>query len=150
MILGFKAQFVPYVLDGSKTHTIRAGQRWKAGMRADLFQNVRQKNMSLLFRAPVVRVEEICIFEDPNEVVGIAIQGERLTQAECDLFAYRDGFRDGLTDAEPYGTVGAFEQMVEFWRRTHNLSAEPFQGQIIHWRRSTFACRMKHPQAEAV
>jgi len=133
VILGFKAQFVPYVLDGSKTHTIRAGARWKAGMRADLFQNVRQKNMSLLFRAPVVRVEDICIFDDPNEDAGILIQGEPLHHAECDLFAYRDGFRSSCSDTEAYGTVGAFEQMIEFWRRTHNITVNPFRGQIIHW-----------------
>ena len=28
MNLGFKDQFVPYVEDGSKTHSIRAGERW--------------------------------------------------------------------------------------------------------------------------
>lgn len=133
MILGFKDQFVPYILDGTKTHTIRAGQRWRADMRADLFAKVRQKGMRLLFRAPVVRVENICIFDDPREGPGIVINGEQLHRAECDLLAYRDGFRVGCDDTTAYGTVGAFDQMIEFWRRTHKLADHPFRGQIVHW-----------------
>jgi len=63
VILGFKDQFVPYVREGSKTHSVRSGGRWKVGMRADLFEKVRQKGMSLIFRAPVVKVEPVFIWE---------------------------------------------------------------------------------------
>lgn len=137
MILGFKDQFVPFVEDGSKTHTIRAGQRWKAGMRADLFARPRQKGMRLLFRAMVTKVEAITI--TPR---GIYICHDRpwvaewahtkatewgmvkLTKDEAELFAFRDGFR-----FDP-NSRGSFGLMMDFWKRTHKL---PFHGQIIHW-----------------
>lgn len=45
MLLGFQDRFVPLVREGSKTHTIRAGARWKAGMRGDLFEKTRQPKM---------------------------------------------------------------------------------------------------------
>jgi len=108
MILGFRDQFEPYVLDGTKRHTIRSGERWRPGMRADLFVKVRQKGMRLLFRVPVVRVESIHIFCDlktrpdgwPNADVAplhcktdIAVEGETLDKSELELFAWRDGFR---------------------------------------------------------
>lgn len=37
MLLGFKRRFEPFILDGSKTHTIRAsgGRTWRPGMRCD-------------------------------------------------------------------------------------------------------------------
>lgn len=144
MILGFKDQFVPYVLDGTKTHTIRAGARWRADMRADLFAKVRQKGMRLLFRAPVVRVESIAILCDPGRRVDgwpsadlsplrdqtmILIAGVGLDESERQAFAWRDGFR-----IEGY-RGGYFEQMVEFWRKEHGLGRRVvnFHGQIIHW-----------------
>lgn len=174
MILAFQNQFIPYVLDGSKTHTIRAGHRWKAGMRADLYSESRRRKvyelratnippgcicrgdglygmrcdapvhaperleyqqqqvsgMRLLFRAQVVRVESIHIYSATGKDFTICLQGYDLSPAECDLFAYRDGFRTGCTDSQAYGTVGAFEQMMEFWKRKHKL---PFHGQVIHW-----------------
>lgn len=133
MILGLKDQFVPFVEDGSKRHSIRAGERWKAGMRADLYARPRQKGMRLLFRAFVVKVEPICIFIEPDGGPKIVLDGCLLHHAECDLFAYADGFRDGCTDSREYCTVGAFAQMIEFWQRTHDLAARPFVGQIIHW-----------------
>lgn len=131
MTLGFKNQFVPFVLDGSKTHTIRGlradGKIWRAGMRADLYANLRQANMWLLFRAPVLKVEEIYIdirvLSQEATFIDIRINGEPLSWDEkCDL-AWRDGFRgvDG-------GREGALVHMMRFWR-----GRLPFAGQIIHW-----------------
>lgn len=31
MILGFNEAFIPAIVAGTKIHTIRAGQRWRAG-----------------------------------------------------------------------------------------------------------------------
>lgn len=130
MILGFKDQFVPFVKDGSKTHTIRGGARWKAGMRADLYARPRQKDMRLLFRASVLKVEWIRIGPDYR----IAIDGMELDEGEKDLFAWRDGFR--RVDLRPQGAPeswGCFHEMMDFWRKTHDLAKKPFHGQIIHW-----------------
>lgn len=184
MILGFKNQFVPYVLDGTKTHTIRAGERWKAGMRADLFAGTRQRKvfqlrltdafgcichgdglmgmechapihaeyrktqvagMRLLFRAPVVRVETIEIYDyeavqcgrgsipplggnhvrnahrGPNgESLLVRIEGEGLSADETRSFFFRDGFRN-TGECPQY-------QALKFWR-----DRLPFHGQIVHW-----------------
>lgn len=137
MILGFKDRFVPYVLDGSKTHTIRAGQRWRADMRADLFAKVRQKGMTLLFRAPVVRVEEIEIsFTDEWKgydgsgflIKSILVNGCELSADEANQFAYRDGFRSGKFRSR--ARLSALREMSEYWEAS---SLEPFHGQIVHW-----------------
>lgn len=137
MILGFKDQFVPFVLDGSKTHTIRAGARWKVGMRADLFARPRQKGMRLLFRAMVVKVEAIAITSrsiyvchdrpwvaDWAHMKAAEWGMVKLSKDEAELFAFKDGFR-----FDP-NSRGSFTLMMDFWKRTHNL---PFHGQIIHW-----------------
>jgi hypothetical protein len=42
VILGFKDRFVAFVENGTKTHSIRAGNRWKVGMRADLYRESRR------------------------------------------------------------------------------------------------------------
>jgi len=46
MVLGFKPQFVPKILDGTKIHTLRkdATQRWKPGRSIQFATGVRTKN----------------------------------------------------------------------------------------------------------
>lgn len=136
MILGFKDQFVPFVEDGSKTHTIRAGERWKAGMRADLFARPRQRDMRLLFRAPVVRVEEIEIIIREN-APRLTIAGERLNLDEADAFFWRDGFRGPEPSPRLHGALWRdyphLSQAMAFWVDRNKLLRKPFHGQIIHW-----------------
>jgi len=134
MNLGFKDQFVPFVEDGSKTHSIRAGERWRVGMRADCYARPRQKGMRLLFRAPVVRVEEIRVraIDDLlalgvplHKAVIVTVDGIGLDDDELDAFAWRDGFRVGQSG---YGA-----QMMAFWAKAHDLRNRDFHGQIVHW-----------------
>lgn len=142
MILGFKDQFVPFVVEGSKTHTIREGERWRAGMRADCYARPRQKDMRLLFRAPVVKVEPIrihsyeyyqrgptplggnhCLFakRGPHgEAMLVWINGELLQHDEAESLFRRDGFRDAVM-------MASYEALL-FWG-----DRLPFAGQIIHW-----------------
>lgn len=194
MNLGFQDQFIPMVEDGSKTHTIRGGQRWKVGMRADLFRESRRtkvyelrekpgdadcicsepgtllKNskrvygrplcsaehhnryeqvqvsgMRLIFRAPVVRVQEIRFevwgpahinYLDAErllaERIAVYIDGEELGSDELDLFAWRDGFRPWKDD--PTLTTMAFDHMALFWQRRHKICEKrEWRGQIVHW-----------------
>lgn len=145
MILGFKDRFVPLVETGLKTHTIRGGNRWKAGMIADCFARPRQKGMRLLLRAPVVKVERIRIFEyeavqrglgpipalsgnhvkdacrgPHGECLLVEIEGALLEHDEAEALFRRDGFNDP--------TLMASYEALLFWK--DNL---PFAGQIIHW-----------------
>lgn len=191
MLMGMKDQFCPFAEDGSKTHSIRAGERWKVGMRVDLYRENRRRKvyelrehrvgdsdciclepgtlvkgsksvharplcsaerhhrreqvqtggMRLIFRAPVVRVEQIEIVCTPNvrpdgwpsaEVAPlytktrILIEDQPLNLQEADLFAWRDGFRQPLN---------CFRMMVDFWRREHGFGRRlfVFRGQIVHW-----------------
>lgn len=142
MILGFMDQFVSMVEDGSKTHSIRSGNRWRKGMRADLYARPRQPGMRLLFRAPVLKVEPITIMSSLSrtglvplsERTTITIAGSVLSPDESDMFAYRDGFRrPGL---RPVGTPehwGCFQEMCLFWQCHHDIERKPFRGQVVYW-----------------
>lgn len=193
MNLGFKDQFIPMVEDGSKRHTIRAGERWRVGMRADLWRQMRRPKVfelratnippgcichgdglmgmrctapvhapanleyeqvqtagqSLIFRAPVIKVEriEIMCFPDdrpdgwPSAKVAplyaktkIAIEGLIISADELNVFAWRDGFRAiPAGPSDPYKTP--FQQMVGFWAKQHRFGHRTirFEGQIVHW-----------------
>ncbi len=122
MNLGFKDQFCPIVEDGSKRHTIRAGSRFKAGDRADLYQRPRQKGMRLMFRAIVTRVETIEVWAS-GPFINVCLEGVVLTLDEQESFFWRDGFR--ATDKT------SSRQAAAFWRE--QLAAGPFIGQVIHW-----------------
>jgi hypothetical protein len=93
-------------------------------MRADLYARPRQKDMRLIFRAPVVKVDLIRIFVrmvDPSvpHKLMIWINGEALGLDEKELLARADGFPNGLAE------------MHYFWLEEHGPGA--FYGQIIHW-----------------
>lgn len=126
MILGFKRRFERFVLDGSKTHTIRAGNRWKVGDRCDCYVDPRQKSMRLLGRWPCVKVESITIASNTpygHPKYGIWIDDNILSRDETEALAWRDGFRTGVNGSY-------FAEMMEFWK-----GRLPFEGQVIHWRR---------------
>jgi len=138
MILGFKDQFIPYVLDGSKTHTIRGGNRWRYGMRADLFTGPYKPGLRrLIFRVPVVKVERIEVraintgLQYVHPMLNIRIGGCELSEDEAIAFAWRDGFRK---EVSAWG-IGPLHQMYAFWRRTNGRAIDTmvFRGQIIHW-----------------
>lgn len=150
-LYGFQECFVPYVLDGSKTHTIRALRKYpvRPGGRMDLYRKVRQPDEELLFRTPCTDVDSLVIAATRRSGYGIylgplvdGLYGEentdkresvirepvrygliRLSSDECDQLAWRDGFR-----AE--GVPFAFQLMMRFWSNTHTL---PFIGEMPHW-----------------
>lgn len=55
MKLYVRPEVAPDVINGSIQRAVRAGKRWRTGVRADIF--VREEKPRLLFRAPVVDVE---------------------------------------------------------------------------------------------
>jgi hypothetical protein len=114
-LYNFQARFVPFILSGAKTHTIRAirANPDKPGNTLHLYTGLRQKGARLLMRAPCVKVEEVEI--DANHF--IKIDGEELSTDEYEALAVRDGF-------------SSFHGMMEFWD-----GRLPFKGHIIHWRK---------------
>jgi hypothetical protein len=121
MMLGFQRRFAPFVLDGSKTHTIRAVRKIppKVGETCHCYVDPRQKTMRLLGRWPCVRVEEIII----TRYQLVYVEDQILSRSECNSLAWRDGFRSADRGR-------AFEEMMEFWE-----GRLPFRGQVIHWRK---------------
>jgi hypothetical protein len=113
-LYNFKAQFVPFILSGRKTHTIRAPRKnvERVGNTMHLYTGLRQKGAKLLLRSPCVKVENILI--TPGHVV--RIDSNYLEPDECELLAQRDGFRD-------------FKEMMAFWD-----GRLPFIGHVIHWK----------------
>lgn len=120
-LYNFQPRFVPKIVTGEKTHTIRAKRAHpdKPGNTMHLYTGLRTKNATLLLRVPCIRVEEIEIkdglFFDENHA-SITIDGIKLSRDEREAFARRDGFEN-------------MEDMIAFWR-----GRLPFNGQVIHWR----------------
>jgi hypothetical protein len=149
-LYNFKPQFVPFILDGTKTHTIRAerkGHNDSAGETMHLYTGLRHKGARLLFRARCVKTEFVRIetdwrvrigarndLDNPDDIGGPAHSGGfiELDRSEKDLLAWRDGFRPfGSSATNPSRYPGeAFELMMQFWE-----GRLPFEGVIYHWRK---------------
>ena len=116
-LYGFQKRFVPFILSGEKTHTIRAirANPDKPGNTLHLYTGLRRKGARLLMRVPCVKVEGIVI--TPGGMIRIADQW--LEDDEREALARRDGFED-------------FASMIRFWREPKDRL--PFHGHIIHWR----------------
>lgn len=141
MLLGFKRQFEPFILEGSKTYTIRREKKIspKVGETCHCYGDVRQKTMHLLGRWPCIAIDSVTIkpimvegwqslgLDKPMIVtLAVSINGEELSADEAETLFYRDGFRN----VPPAYTSTAMAR--DFWR--HNFKdGEPFQGQMIHW-----------------
>jgi hypothetical protein len=146
MMLGLQDRFVPFVEDGSKTHTIRARRKGPrqivAGDRLDLYAHPRQKTMRLIRRYKCVRVEPI-VFVVTGRTNGgwvrsldIYVDGVLLNFDEASALAWRDGFRPkGSSEKYPGASV---ELMARFWDSrflTDAWTGKPrWEGVLIHWR----------------
>lgn len=113
-IYNFQSRFVPKILSGEKTHTIRSvrANPDRPGNLLHLFTGLRQKGAKLLMRVPCVKVEEIEITP-----LGVKIDDVVLDASEEEALARRDGFAN-------------FAEMMSFWE-----DRLPFRGHIIHWRK---------------
>ena len=139
-LYNFKPQFVPFILDGTKTHTIRGERKHidMPGRTMHLYTGLRHKGAQLLMRVRCVKVEFVRIetdyrvrigsridSENPDDIGGAGVPGGfiELDQAEKNALAWRDGFRP------PGDPEQAFNLMMEFWR-----GRLPFEGHIYHWK----------------
>lgn len=113
-LYNFKRLFVPKILDGTKTHTIRAprkGSQDIPGNTMHLYTGLRTKNAKLLGRFECIAVDEITI-----DRTLITVDRAVLFIDERDALAKRDGFQ-------------SFEHMLKFWE-----GRLPFSGHIFHWK----------------
>lgn len=118
MILGFKTinpktkeptNFVQKIMDGTKIHSIRQGNRWKPGMLIHAATGVRTKNYNRFKMLSVISVQNIVIH--PTGL--IMIDGAGLNEYTKSLLATNDGFYS----------------LEDFFLWFDNYC----NGQIIHW-----------------
>lgn len=116
-LYNFQKRFVPFILAGEKTHTIRARRAVppRVGETLHLYTGLRQKGAQLLMRVPCTRIEIIEINAKTSAMV--SIDGVLLDHTEREQLAKRDGF-------------AGWDDMLAFWE-----GRLPFVGYIIHWRK---------------
>lgn len=136
----FKEFWEPMLLDGSKTHTIRARRRNydRPGSAFYGFIGQRTPRCRRVVESQVVRVESIVIRATGEMWLGPFVEQDergkptardlirfpetyglgKLTRDECEQLARRDGFR-----------TGGLAEMLGFWS-----GRLPFFGDVIHWR----------------
>jgi uncharacterized protein YbjT (DUF2867 family) len=112
MILGFNEAFIPAILAGSKVHTIREGQRWRAGDVAEFYARAQEPDR-YEFRGPllVLLVQDIELTTD-----GLLVDGRRLPSAELLALAQADGFATA-------------DELLGFFAN----KPLPLRGQLVHW-----------------
>lgn len=116
MVLGFKQQFVPKIIDGTKIHTIRRDEhrRWQKGVRIHFATGVRTKDYKQ-FKVGVCKFNQAIHTEASTRSVWLGLNGgmHKLSAIGVDLLAKNDGF----------------DSTDEFWQ----WFSEDFQGVIVHW-----------------
>lgn len=127
ILLGFKKQFAPMILDGSKRHTMRGESKVtrRVGGICHNYYALRTKQCELLGRWRCTRIDpvEVGFVFDRFTVV---IDGEELTYIDLRVFAYADGFRNGK--------LGDVAAMQAFWVKENKLKpGKWWRGQLIHW-----------------
>jgi len=117
MVIGFKNQFVPKILDGSKKHTIRedATNRWKEGRVMDMATGVRTKQYNKFTEQICTGIQTILIIrvsDELNQTI-VNVDGRELSLDEIQKLAWNDGF----------------ENLIDFWL----WFKDGFDGKLIHW-----------------
>ena len=146
MILGFKAQFKPLILNGTKIHTIREDKhgRWKKGNKIHFATGVRTRNYKQFKAGVCAAVQPILLVNHGNHVYCRIQTGENAyIHNDCiehDNTKWHKGYptthllfelcrNDGLT-------WGDFK---EWFIPNHG---DKFTGKIIHWTEFKYSERL--------
>jgi len=121
MILTFKKQFNKAIIDGTKIHTIRAGERWRPGLDIQFYNDARTKSMKKFTDdKKCIAVQKIILYRSEN-IPGfqwITIDGKELSPSMLYTLCKNDGFK----------YVNTF---FEFFFDSREYTF--FEGQLIHW-----------------
>lgn len=116
MILGFKNQFPPLILKGTKIHTIREDKpnRWKEGNKIHFATGVRTKNYNQFGEAVCTGTQKIVIkYRKTMDMPDIYIDGIDVWKTGITTLARNDGFEN-------------FMDFIKWFNKD-------FEGKIIHW-----------------
>ena len=116
----FQKQFVPNLLDGSKTQTIRAvGKRRhvREGETIQIYTGQRTQHCQKLFETKCTGVHAIDMYIDSEGVFNIEVDSMPLELNEIEQLAVDDGFDE-------------MDGLIRFFQSTHGF---PFQGVLIQW-----------------
>jgi hypothetical protein len=132
MVLGFKTiikptntptEFVEKTLNGRKKHTLRKGNRWKAGRSIQMATGVRTKNYKQ-FNADRPDLQKCISTQDIKLIINerlpdckIIVDGKLLSYEEERKLAWNDGFNS----------------VVDFWYWFLGLKQSELPDQIVHW-----------------
>jgi hypothetical protein len=121
-LYGFKPQFVPAILAGTKRQTIRADRANadRPGDRMFLYQGLRTKNTKRIAQVECIAVQIVAI-DEPTFPLSIAwpnvrIDGIALNDSQKKRLAIADGFP-------------SFPAMIAFWE-----GRLPFVGTLYRWK----------------
>lgn len=143
-IKGFGEVDVPFTFN-RKLHTIRAGGRWKPGMKLHMATGVRTKqynqfNKDIPELQKVKSVQRIDIFLREPDCIAIYIDTE-LKFTRC-RYAYRPGFLKKNYDEDGNGVYTFGESWFQVFLQNDGLTEEQFfsffkktlrNSQLIHW-----------------
>ena len=147
MILGFKKQFVPLILDSSKIHTIRQDpkDRWKAGNKIHFATGTRTKAYSQFKEGVCHSVQPILLFNHGNHVYcrigcggGITVHNDCVEHHYPDRNEHTLWYKDHLKRQVGGGLLGdicrndglSWEDFKAWFIPNEN---DKFTGKIIHW-----------------
>ena len=112
MILGFNEDFIASIKAGTKVHTIREGQRWRAGDVAEFYARAQAPDRYEFWEPrPVQAVQDIEL-----TTAGLRLDGRLLAPAELLALAQADGFATA-------------EELLAFFAD----KPLPLRGQLVHW-----------------
>ena len=123
----FQRQFVPKILFGTKTQTIRrlrasSSRHARPGEMMSLYIGMRTKHCSLIGTATCERLS-VATIDFHKRIIDLEHSDgttERIWRAGLDRFAVADGFEN-------------WAEMLGFWSRYH-FGVAIFEGIIIHWK----------------
>lgn len=130
----FQEQFIAYIEDESKDHTVRKERNGRAphakpGDTIFLYYGMRTKDCRKIGEATCRAYSRILIQEDSIFFDYGGGFRNPLSPIQCDQFAWKDGFRPEGSTFEK--SQGAFALMIKFLGAIYQF---PFYGVVIYWK----------------
>lgn len=130
MVIGFKKQFVPKILDGSKKHTIRedATNRWKVGRVMDMATGVRTKQYNKFTEQICLGIQKIeFIWHTENKGLANECRGVKVFIDGRNI--NDEWFNEDEMLIDVLARNDGFDNRVDFF----TWFSENFTGKILHW-----------------